>query len=447
MQLFGYKKSLICYRGQDALNCHIQTTFLKYLLRLLTHFIYPKTFLKMSKFLPVFYVVSTFLIVSCVQDEWNENQNNMDPMYQYNLVYEEKDQELVEYGILSYGTEFVRLNEDQTELMNHKFESGEFLRTQISQQDLKEQFDIDLMMPEEEINKSLVATRNGSKKLLAIKIDMPGSQVSCSKQDIEDKFFGNNGNSINSYFSDQSNGALSFNGEVIEISLEQDLNYITTIFQAIEPIVNSMGYSFSDYDYISILTQNVAWYVGIAFVNGKFSHIDLCDHPQVFEHEIGHNLGLLHAARINENGSISEYGDCSSVMGCQHIAFNAGNLESMGWLPNGKIRKVNGPNATINIFPLKSSGNGGKEMILLQKTNSIFETIVSSRTSTTNYNQNLGTNFESGLSIHRRIKGSKKTYLLTTLSVGESYFDSTQNKTIEFQGSNNNGSLKVVISS
>ena len=61
-------------------------------------------------------------------------------------------------------------------------------------------------------------------------------------------------------------------------------------------------------------------------------------------HEVGHNLGVVHAASdLNEGGSISEYGDRSDVMGRGGWArFNAPHRAIMNYLTeaNGGIQVI-----------------------------------------------------------------------------------------------------------
>lgn len=113
-------------------------------------------------------------------------------------------------------------------------------------------------------------------------------------------------------------------------------------------------------------------------------------------HELGHNLGLLHAKYIYcganvfpESGSCTtnEYGDLYDVMGNGRGHFNGPHKESLGWFNQGDIQTIT-TDGSYTIAPIETLPNGvAKKALKLQRTASDYLYI--------EYRQPLG--FDSGL--------------------------------------------------
>ena len=82
-----------------------------------------------------------------------------------------------------------------------------------------------------------------------------------------------------------------------------------------------------------------------------------CSSGYVFTHEIGHNLGMQHAASDSDgNGTAdNEYGDGSDVMGCcgpYHP--NAPHKAQMGWLPPDKVVDLEPGSHFLRLAPIEA---------------------------------------------------------------------------------------------
>eukprot|EP00727_Mastigamoeba_balamuthi_P010971 m51a1_g6497 hypothetical protein (1355) ;mRNA; r:196832-202122 len=111
----------------------------------------------------------------------------------------------------------------------------------------------------------------------------------------------------------------------------------------------SDGFDIAAYQHRSYIlprTDLCSWY-GLGSVGCYLTcrtWITRCELPQVLVHELGHNLGLLHAAsNYAEKGPVVEYGDPTSLMGNRWIGgeaqmgFNAPHMDQKGWLPSSRV--------------------------------------------------------------------------------------------------------------
>lgn len=82
-----------------------------------------------------------------------------------------------------------------------------------------------------------------------------------------------------------------------------------------------------------------------------------CSSGYVFTHELGHNLGMQHAASDSDGNGLAddEYGDGSDVMGCcgpYHA--NAPHKAQMGWLPPEKVVDLEPGSHFLRLAPIEA---------------------------------------------------------------------------------------------
>jgi hypothetical protein len=84
-------------------------------------------------------------------------------------------------------------------------------------------------------------------------------------------------------------------------------------------------------------------------IGGRGVYMNFATMDGTIVHELGHNLGLVHAnSWVGDNDSISgsgfnrEYGDAFDVMGQNIPTFNSWNRHRLGWFPSSAIRNFEG---------------------------------------------------------------------------------------------------------
>lgn len=81
-----------------------------------------------------------------------------------------------------------------------------------------------------------------------------------------------------------------------------------------------------------------------------------CSSGYVFTHELGHNLGMQHAASDADGNGVAddEYGDGSDVMGCcGPFHANAPHKTQMGWLPPEKVKDLEPGEHFLRLAPIE----------------------------------------------------------------------------------------------
>ncbi len=145
-----------------------------------------------------------------------------------------------------------------------------------------------------------------------------------------------------------------------------------------------------------------------------------CDVPHVYAHELGHNLGMHHAAT-----ETSEYGDDSDIMGMNGglLPVNAPHKTQMGWLGASATQEVTQP-GLYDIAPLALAGSAAAapQVLKIQKPGSADAYYVSYRHGD-GFEANACCSYLDRISVHRWSGGGSRTYLLASLADGESYTD------------------------
>lgn len=199
----------------------------------------------------------------------------------------------------------------------------------------------------------------GSQKTIAILVnfqDQPNNQP-WTKEVVSDMVF----NNINKQYYEASYNQTTIVGSTVgwftlPINSTTDCNTIANMIPSLaEQAVVKSGVDLSPYSrriYLFPFTSSCGW-AGLGNVGkvGAYSNawINGYNDLRVITHELGHNVGLWHANRLQCTGASSngncthvEYGDYADVMGWgSGTHFNAFQKERLGWLNYGTSPAIN----------------------------------------------------------------------------------------------------------
>ena len=230
---------------------------------------------------------------------------------------------------------------------------------------------------------------------------------------------------------------LSFTGDVVG---PFPINYTSTdscdVYtwgQAIDTAAQDNGVDLSQYDRIVYVLprDNRCGYAGIGQVGAKPSRswVLRCSTEDVYAHELGHNLGMGHAATPD-----FAYGDTSDIMGISGVGLrqlNAPHVEQMGWHAPQTIINAS-TSGYYDIAPLVTDSVPiAPQTLKIAKPDTGDFYYISYR-QPAGFDSNLAADYLNRLSIHT-YKGdgsSQKSYLIQTLGDNESFVDSINGITI-----------------
>jgi hypothetical protein len=172
----------------------------------------------------------------------------------------------------------------------------------------------------------------------------------------------------------------------------------------------------------------------------------------VYTHELGHNVGMAHAATdIDNAGNILEYGDIACTMGAGDAKYfkevNAPHRDQMHWFdsfPNNiKTITVNG---VYTLYPLESSTCAPGLITLKLKRNATDTYYISYRKNIGPFGPGAPTYLDK-VSIHRTSGTSTQTFLTKILGLNESFVDNENKITIKVTALGDTANVNVTFGS
>jgi hypothetical protein len=175
---------------------------------------------------------------------------------------------------------------------------------------------------------------------------------------------------------------------------------------------------------VYVLPSSTSCAAGLGDLGGSAPQawVKHCNLPDVYAHELGHNLGMHHASTPT-----SEYDDTSDVMGYSGIGLrgvNAAHSDQMGWRASTQVRTVT-TSGFYDVAPLQLAAGTAlaPQVLKIPKPGSTEYYYVSYR-QPSSFDANMSSGYHT-VNVHRYAGGMTRTYALAALGAGQSYVDST----------------------
>ena len=163
-------------------------------------------------------------------------------------------------------------------------------------------------------------------------------------------------NSVANWYAQTSGGQVGVTGTVYGYYDGVRSCDLATELRVAAAAASHDGYVASNYTNLVVYTPDQGCnFSGIAWIGANGVFLNGTAAPGVIEHELGHNLGLLHAGAYRcATGSMSaaclvDYGDPTDVMGDPTLdhGYSAEHKYQLGWIPASEVRTVTTGTQTI----------------------------------------------------------------------------------------------------
>jgi M6 family metalloprotease-like protein len=277
----------------------------------------------------------------------------------------------------------------------------------------------------------------GDQSTLVVVTNFTDASVACPVQTIRDTMFTDpNNKSIDDLYRETSLGQFSLSGQVIGpfriAATSTDTCDVNAWASAADAAALAAGVDPAQYQkrvYV-LPSQNTCGYTGLATIGGTpgKAWIMRCDLPGVYAHEIGHTLGMNHAATAS-----NEYGDTSDFMGSELSGLrqlNAPHQHQMGWRAPERFVDVT-QSGTYDVAPIELDGASATapQALRIAKPDT-GETYYVGYRQPIGFDANLSSQLTSRVQIHRYNGAGGRTWYLSGLPVGGQFVDSVNGITI-----------------
>lgn len=301
------------------------------------------------------------------------------------------------------------------------------------------------------------ATVAGEQHALVLLINFTDAPLECFAAAVQQLMFGA-GPSVAGLYEETSFGNVWLTGDVVG---PYTINYYSGggcdysgWAAAAEAAAIAQGVSLGDYNrriYVLPNANTCSW-AGLGTVGGNPSKswIAYCHLPDVYAHELGHNLTLHHASTDLDNNGVTddEYGDLSDFMGYGGVGYrqlNSAHKAQLGWLPAEKLLQVTG-SGVFQLAPLAvdPSTTPLPQTLVVTVPGSDYSYYLSYRRPL-GYDADLYTSYANRLNIHRSRGGVTQSRFIRALTDGASFTDAAAGLVVT-QLSHADGAVTIQIS-
>jgi len=282
----------------------------------------------------------------------------------------------------------------------------------------------------------------GQRNAVVIIVNFQNAANDCTTSAASNLMFGA-ASSVDGLYQEMSGGGVWFTGKVagpytINFSNAGSCDY-NGWASAADAAATAAGVNLSQFQHkIYVLPKNnpCSW-AGLGTVGGSPSRawIGINDMPDVYAHELGHNLGMQHSSTdANNDGTTDcEYCDNSDIMGYAGPGLrwiNGPHMEQMGWIDPVKVAQP-AVDGTMNLAPMEldPAVTPYPQMIKIPKPGTTEYYYFTYRR-TLGYDSTLGVSYRDRTSVYHFAGGSAHTYLVTSLADSATFVDPTSGLTI-----------------
>jgi hypothetical protein len=276
-----------------------------------------------------------------------------------------------------------------------------------------------------------------SMRVAVVMLRLPGSTAEpVSKTAVQSAMFGAT-KSVADWFSQMSGGQVAVTGTVYGYYGGVSSCDLTTQLAAGAAAAAQGGYVASDYTNLVVYAPNQSCgFSGMAWIGASGVFLNGSVLPGVIEHELGHNLGLMHAGESAcgtaavSAGCVNDYADPTDVMGNPSVnhGYSAEHKYTLGWIPAAEVQTVTAGTRTIALTAAENPlGAGSTELIHVRAADGTLFAV--DRRASVGYDAGL-----SGVWIREVAKvGTDDTVLLrgSALPAGQAYTDAAHKVTIK----------------
>lgn len=269
-------------------------------------------------------------------------------------------------------------------------------------------------------------TSPGARRTINMRVNFPNATVSCTEATQAAVLFDQASlKSVANYYEDTSNNTVSFYGDVVTVTLPTaygtTCDYSAWANAADAAAKSQLGIDVTLYKHriYTLPSSTPCSWGGLGTMPGYRTWVKSCSNTHFYAHELGHNLGMHHAAT-----STSEYGDNSDTMGNALREVNAPHREQMGWMPASQIVTATA-DTTVRLAPLSRDPSTvvDPQILKIKMTTAAGHYYFSYRKAEGTFDSSLSTTYANNMSVHKFVGGSNKTYLVANVAPGASFVD------------------------